>query len=205
MSHRILLVHSPLRSLIERGDIHSMRTFSSVSSVLPRLNIVRLDPLPIFHQLVLEERLLRETDENWCLFNTGPAPSTHDSYSRGSIVLGLSGDPHQLVHVHNTHADNIPLIKRYSGGGTVYVDNGCRMVSLILSRSSLPHVQSFPRPIMEWSGVLYRNAFQPHLGEAFQLKDNDYVFGSHKVAGNAQSITRDRWCHVSESTIRSIW
>jgi lipoate-protein ligase A len=133
---------------------------------------------------------------NRCLFNTGPAPPDDPSHARGSVILGLSGDPHKLVHVNNAHADGVPLVKRYSGGGTVFLDNGCRMVSLLINTDALPNVQPYPRNIMDWTGRLYGAAFTPHL-PTFHLRENDYCIGSKKVAGNAQSITRGRWCHVS--------
>lgn len=27
------------------------------------------------------------------------------------------------------------------------------------------------------------------------MRENDYLFGSHKIGGNAQSIIKDRWVH----------
>jgi lipoate-protein ligase A len=29
----------------------------------------------------------------------------------------------------------------------------------------------------------------------FQLRENDYVIGDHKIGGNAQTISRNRWLH----------
>jgi hypothetical protein len=49
----------------------------------PILKLLRLSRFPIYHQLVLEEALLRATTDNWCLINDGAfAPA---------IVMGISG------------------------------------------------------------------------------------------------------------------
>jgi len=51
---------------------------------------------------------------------------------------------------------------------------------------------------MEWTAGLYRPVFE-RLRSAqtkpFELRENDYVFGSLKFGGNAQSIVKDRWLH----------
>jgi len=171
-------------------------TTVSIAPTLVRqpLYVIRLGRYPILKQLQLEERLLRETNLNWCLFNSGPAPPEDPTHAHGSVIIGLSGNPSKLVHLKELKEDGVALIKRYSGGGTVYLDNGCRMISLLVNSTALPHVQPYPRPIMSWTGQLYSSAFNPFIPQ-FHLKENDYVIGTKKVAGNAQSITRGRWCH----------
>jgi lipoate-protein ligase A len=51
---------------------------------------------------------------------------------------------------------------------------------------------------MEWTAKLYGPVFgrlkSPQTA-AFELKENDYVFGQLKFGGNAQSIVKDRWLH----------
>lgn len=49
----------------------------------PLLRLLRLSRFPIFHQLVLEEALLRATQQNWCLVNDGAF--------NPAIVMGISG------------------------------------------------------------------------------------------------------------------
>ena len=38
------------------------------------------------------------------------------------------------MHLKAAHEDKLPLIRRFSGGGTVYVDDNCKMVSLIVNQ-----------------------------------------------------------------------
>ena len=47
------------------------------------INLLRLSRFPIYHQLVLEEALLRGTAQNWCIINDG-------AFSP-AIVMGISG------------------------------------------------------------------------------------------------------------------
>ena len=74
------------------------------------------------------------------------------------------------------------------------------------SASESDSVPCYPKPIMEWSSRIYRHALQPsglsnlllpasHPEGAFALQENDYCFGAKKFGGNAQSITRQRFCH----------
>ncbi|GFY84902.1 biotin/lipoate A/B protein ligase family [Actinidia rufa] len=152
---------------------------------LPLMNLVRFKGVPILKQLHLEERLLRTSSDNWCIVNNGTNAPT--------IVMGLSGKPSELLEVGSVLQDEVPVIKRFTGGGTVIVDPGTIFVTLICNRDSVPGVQPYPRSIMHWSGLLYNEVFEGFRD--FRLHENDYVFGNRKFGGNAQSITRKRWIH----------
>jgi lipoate-protein ligase A len=140
------------------------------------------DPLPIFEQLQLEEALLRTDDRNWMILNRGDEPT---------IVLGISGKPDELVQIDAAASRNVPLVRRFSGGGTVITDENTLFVTLIGNHAFLP-VQPFPARIMGWTEQLYRPLFGDH---PFRLRDNDYCLGDRKVGGNAQSLTKNRWLH----------
>ncbi|KAK4375270.1 hypothetical protein RND71_005947 [Anisodus tanguticus] len=134
------------------------------------------------NQLHLEERLLRTSSQNWCIVNDGTNEPT--------IVMGISGKPAELLETDSVLQDKIPVVKRFTGGGTVIVDHRTVFVSIICNTDALPSVQPYPRPIMSWSSQLYSKVFQG-VGD-FSLH---YVFGNHKFGGNAQSITKGRWVH----------
>ncbi|KAM0936180.1 putative biotinyl protein ligase (BPL) and lipoyl protein ligase (LPL), catalytic [Dioscorea sansibarensis] len=153
--------------------------------VLPSMNLILMKSTPILHQLRIEEKLLRSSSENWCIINDGTSDPT--------VVMGVSGKVAELVNVEPVIRDGIPVIRRFSGGGTVIVDNGTVFVTLICSKGAVPGLQPFPRPIMDWSGGLYGRVFEGFAD--FHLRENDYAFGNHKFGGNAQSITKDRWIH----------
>ena len=80
------------------------------------------------------------------------------------------------------HAAGVPLIKRFTGGGTVVVDADTILTCLVMhGPSALPHVPCFPRPIMAWTERFFGAALQsqalPHLAAqdgcgAFTLREN---------------------------------
>ena len=109
--------------------------------------LVRTRGLCVLRQLRLEETLFRANDENWAIVNDG-AP-------RRAIVLGISGKPHRLIDVAAAHEDDVLVIKRFTGGGTVVVDADTQFVSLVMNGDAIPNVPLFPRPLMRWTGDLY--------------------------------------------------
>lgn len=105
--------------------------------------------------------------------------------------MGISGQPEALLHLPTVERDQIPVIKRFSGGGTVIVDENTLFITFIIAKKHLD-VPAFPEPILRWSAELYSHAWQiPH----FHLRENDYCIGEKKCGGNAQYIKKDRWLH----------
>lgn len=146
------------------------------------LNFLHLKNTPIFKQLQIEEALLRLTQENWCIVNE-KAPS--------SIVMGISGKIQEHINLEKLKTTPIPLIKRYSGGGTVIVDANTLFVSFVFQKKS-HDFPCYPQPILQWSETLYKEALDiPH----FHLRENDYVIGDDKCGGNAQYIQKERFVH----------
>jgi lipoate-protein ligase A len=94
-------------------------------------------------QLRIEEALYRCSEDNWIFVNDGAADA--------AIVLGLSGKPEKHVHISEAHKQGVPLIKRFSGGGTVIVDRNTIFTSLIFSKDVFNDVSPFPQPIMRFA------------------------------------------------------
>lgn len=146
------------------------------------LSIIEIKGVPILEQLRLEEALLRSDTRNICLLNCGTPPA---------IVLGISACPDEMVCRELVEKDNILLIKRFSGGGTVYVDEKTLFVTFIWQKEAL-EVPPFPREIMKFSERIYA----PLFGSLpFSLRENDYVIGEKKVGGNAQYLQKGRFLH----------
>ncbi|KAF8390142.1 hypothetical protein HHK36_024664 [Tetracentron sinense] len=152
---------------------------------LPLMNLVRLKGAPILQQLHLEEQLLRTSSDNWCIINDGTNSPT--------IVMGISGKPAELIELELVLQNRVPVIRRFTGGGTVIVDRGTLFVTFICNKDAIPGLQPYPSPIMSWSRLLYKEVFRG-IGD-FDLRENDYVFDNRKFGGNAQSITKNRWIH----------
>lgn len=148
------------------------------------LHFLQLHGLSIFEQLQIEEALLRVDTRNWCLINWNAPPA---------IVLGISGKVEEMLYLQPIQQNPIPLIRRFSGGGTVVVNPHTCFVTFICNTSTIP-IPPFPEKIMRWTESLYAPLFTPH---PFQLIENDYVIGNRKCGGNAQSISKGRWLHHS--------
>lgn len=150
------------------------------------VNLLKLRNFSIFEQLLLEEGLLRGTQKNWMVINQGTPER--------AVVMGLSGKPHSLLDVEAVRRDSIPVIKRFSGGGTVVVDESTIFVTLIGDDEFLREYKTklYPREIMAWTETFYKRVF---TDSDFRLREHDYVFGDKKFGGNAQCITRKRWLH----------
>ncbi|MBS4167535.1 lipoate--protein ligase family protein [Parachlamydia sp. AcF125] len=148
----------------------------------PLMHLAFLEGCSIFRQLQLEEALLRTDSRNWCLLNTSVEPA---------IVMGISGQVESLLNLGKLEKAPVPVIRRYSGGGTVYVDANTYFVSFIIQKSCL-QAPAYPEFIHQWAKQFYIRVF---YDSAFQLLENDYVFGMRKFGGNAQYIRRDRIAH----------
>eukprot|EP01041_Mallomonas_annulata_P005279 gene5279-10564_t len=153
----------------------------------PTIRFLRLFGVPLLEQLKYEEMLLRHSADNWCIVCSGPVQPT--------IVLGLSGQIDKLVDISPVVRDDIPMIRRFSGGGTVVVDSSTAFVTFIANSADVKS-QPYPREIMKWTELFYKPVFQQLKSpKDFILRENDYVFDNKKIAGNAQAIVKDRWLH----------
>ncbi len=141
------------------------------------LHLVRLHNIPIFRQLQYEEALIRADDRNWCLINEG---------SEDTIVMGISGKVEE--HIDFQHL-SVPIVRRFSGGGTVLVDRDTCFISVICNHKDVP-IAPFPKPILNWKGALYKSDHLP-----ITIRENDFALGEKKFGGNAQYLTKSRWLH----------
>lgn len=148
------------------------------------VKLIQLENTPIYKQLQIEEALLRSSKENYCLINIGSIPS---------IIMGISAKVEQVIHSESVIEKKIPLVRRFSGGGTVIVDHNTIFVSFIFQKNLL-NIPLYPEPILRWTEEFYQDALSI---EGFCLKENDYVIKEHKCAGNAQYIQKDRFVHHS--------
>lgn len=146
------------------------------------LYLINLNGIDILEQLQLEEALLRNDPRNFCILN-------HNA--KRAIVMGISGKEHELIDIEKVKTDAIPVIRRFSGGGTVITDPSTLFSSFIFNHSLL-NINPFPETILQWTASFYKQA----LGiEDFALKEHDYVLDNLKCAGNAQYLRKERFVH----------
>lgn len=144
------------------------------------MKLLSFDNLFIYDQLVFEEQLLRTSSENFCLINAGTKPA---------VVMGISSKAEEMLMPTFFEQEEIALIKRYSGGGTVVVDEMTLFFSLICNKADWNHAP-YPEPIMRSIEPILQRAL-PNV----RLFQNDFVIGGGKCAGNAQMITKERFVH----------
>jgi lipoate-protein ligase A len=118
--------------------------------------------------------------------------------SKVFIVLGAIGRVE--IDVNSLHAlkDNIPVLRRSSGGGTVLQGPGCLNYTLVLSKQKSPPQQDpalagHPqlndlRKSYEWIGAKVIEALRQAGAEAYFRPPSDLATGSgeKKFSGNAQ-------------------
>lgn len=143
----------------------------------PTLHLIHTSGTPIVQQLQWEEALLRADQRNWCIINEGTSPA---------IVLGISGKVDQHV---DTSKNTLPLVRRFSGGGTVVVNEDTVFVTFIFNEDDIG-VSGTPLNVMQWTAAFHQSLFSPH---PFHLRENDFVIGERKCGGNAQYLCRGRW------------
>lgn len=146
------------------------------------LHLIEFSHVPIYEQLLLEEALLRADERSFCLINRG---------SPRAIVMGLSGIPSELLHLNLVQQDSVPVFKRFSGGGTVIIDEETLFITFLFAKKDLA-IPPYPEPILRWSTDLYKDAWNL---PGFSLQENDYALGERKCGGNAQYLRKERWLH----------
>ena len=160
----------------------NITNISPTRGMKPNLNFLKLKGVDIFQQLIVEEFLMRKCSKNWYIFNHG--------IKIPQIVLGFSGKVKELVDTNLVKLDNIPLIKRFTGGGTVIVDKSTIFGTFIMNESDAD-TPPYPREIMKWSTEFYANSFKIK-NQDLTLNEHDYCIGDLKIGGNAQAIIKSR-------------
>ena len=97
-----------------------------------------------------------------------------------SVIIGRNQNPWREVNLGYAIENNIPIVRRISGGGTVFHDPGNINISFIqkYSSKSFNNYSEFTRPV-----ISYLNS----IGIPAELnKRNDIVINGLKISGNAQ-------------------
>ncbi len=139
--------------------------------------VLELSFSSIKDQLALEKQLLHFDQRNFCLISRCIEPA---------IVVGISGVESSLIHLEELPS-SLPIVRRFSGGGTVVIDEDTLFVTFICNKSFHPF-PAYPEMILRWEASI----IVPTIA-GLELVDNDFVIGDKKYGGNALYITKDRW------------
>jgi lipoate-protein ligase A len=145
----------------------------------------RLTPSPLFAlrsvcfpQLSIPELLQKEEEsftlkEDCCIIVESTFPA---------IVLGVANKKELYVKDYAI----IPIYRRRSGGGTVFVDENSILVSFIIKSIPL----KFPEEILSWVFNFYTTTLNHPL---FSLKERDFTMDNRKCGGNALYVKKNGW------------
>ena len=133
-----------------------------------------------YYNLALEEYVLLnfKDDDYLLLYN-----------SDKSIVVGKYQNVFEEVNLLEVQKHKVPILRRISGGGTVYHDRNNLNYSMIMvySRSTFSGYDTFLGPIIQALN---------NLGlMANKRRTCDIAIGDLKISGSAQTIKKDRILH----------
>ncbi|MBP3292745.1 MAG: lipoate--protein ligase family protein, partial [Clostridia bacterium] len=108
--------------------------------------------------------------------------------SAPTVVIGKFQNAYGEVSVAETLRRGISLVRRNSGGGTVYHDEGNLNFTMIADRGeNSPEYERFLTPVI---AALRDLGIPAKMGDAFDITVDGY-----KVSGNAQSVVKNRVMH----------
>jgi lipoate-protein ligase A len=140
------------------------------------INRTENDP---FYNIAAEEYMLKNVDEDvFMLWINSP-----------SVIIGKHQVAAAEADIMYTYRNNIPVIRRISGGGTVYHDEGNLNYSLITTgkEGSLVDYEKYAGTVIRALGTLGIDAY---------LKNKSSLFtGGKKFSGNAEHVYRNRVLH----------
>jgi len=103
------------------------------------------------------------------------------------VVLGRIGKADADVNAICAAKDNIPVLRRSSGGGTVLQGSGCLNYTLVLSKQKYPQINDL-RKSYEWISAKVIDALRQAGVQAYFRPTSDMATGTgeKKFSGNAQ-------------------
>lgn len=129
--------------------------------------------------LATEEYLLRNTKEEYFIVGINDP----------SVIIGKHQVAHREADTEFVLENNIPVIRRISGGGTVYHDRGNINFSFILRSAPGRQVDfgKYLQPVIEF---LTSENISAEFGGKNDLRSDGF-----KISGNAEHIFRERVLH----------
>ena len=103
------------------------------------------------------------------------------------IVLGRIGKIEEDIKIDEAVRDNIPILRRFSGGGTVIQGKGCLNYSFILSKELRPEIIDLSKSYRAILGKVVAALEKLNVKAVFQPISDVALAGSEKkISGNAQ-------------------
>jgi lipoate-protein ligase A len=140
------------------------------------LNLESEDPCL---NLAIEEVLLKNSKEDYFILGINTP----------SVVIGKHQTPHREINTGFVTENSIPLLRRISGGGTVYHDRGNLNFTFIRQSEAGKQVdfRKYTQPVIDF--------LLSYGVEAIFEGKNDIKVRGLKVSGNAEHVHRNRVLH----------
>lgn len=145
--------------------------------------------LSVEENIALDKKLLEQV-------GNGEIPPLFRFYncSDDAVVVGISQKIEDYVNVEQCEKDGILILKRFSGGGTVFIGKGCLVYSIIdkfgskLKRFDVSGAyQHFLSPVIDnFCFKCYHNGSRLKIPAEF-YKPCDIAVNNRKITGNAQA------------------
>lgn len=132
-----------------------------------------------FFNLAVEELLLKNSRNEYLILGVNSQ----------AVIIGKHQSAHREVNTRFITENRIPVIRRISGGGTVYHDLGNLNFSFIRDSETGKQVDflKYTRPVIDFLTSVGLNA-------KFEGK-NDLKIDGLKISGNAEHVHRNRVLH----------
>ncbi len=106
-----------------------------------------------------------------------------------SVIIGKHQNPAEEVNSRCIKENNIPLIRRISGGGTVYHDEGNLNYTFIENTADGKQIDfsKYTKPIISF---LQQQGIDAYSGEKNEIRT-----GGLKISGNAEHVFKNRVLH----------
>ncbi len=141
------------------------------------IDVTRLEP---YFNLALEEYLIRQKNEEYFIIYRNDC----------SIIIGKHQNAMSEINYKYVHKNNIPVIRRLSGGGTVYHDLGNLNFSFIVNGQTgkLSDFPKFTNPIIRF--------LKKDFGLDVEFDGiNSLLVNGLKISGNSEHIYKNRVLH----------
>ena len=131
------------------------------------------------YNIAAEEYLLKETEDDYAFFYVNSP----------SLIIGKHQNSYSEINLEYIRSNRIPVIRRISGGGTVWHDMGNLNFSFILNgeEGKLVNFREYAQPVVDFLNTLGVKA-------SFGSRNEILVEGL-KISGNAEHIHRNRVLH----------
>ena len=150
-----------------------------VTSIFNIMICINLESHNPFFNLAVDEYLLKNRKEDFLVIGINDT----------SVIIGKHQIAHRETETGFVTEYNIPVIRRISGGGTVYHDRGNMNYSFIINSESGKQInfRKYTLPVISFLSSVGADA-------KFEGK-NDLIIDGFKISGNAEHVFRNRVLH----------